>query len=417
MGAGRQAHRRLVARSHLDDDAGRTQAEAAHRDRAAPSSASRRGRPTARRVAFAADRGDGFDIYVAPAAAAAPRCPSRDARRRAVAVVDAGRPPRLRASRRAARGRPRDPACNGICSSSPGRRIGAWQAPLPLTDTTDNETYPRVSPDGRRVAFVSDRDSTTTSMCGRCRCRPRPWPSRCRSARAPVRRAGDPAARAPADTRRAAEGPPARRARHARARRRVVLSWAPDSTRLAFYARARRRRLDLGRARRAAAARGRRARPVAAPRAGRAAAARVASRRRARLVARRPDAAGRGPARPQPVYNGNPLRRRGRGAAALRRRRARSSCGASPRRCRCTTMAGALIDRRCADAGALMPRRSIAPGRRCAISTTRPARRPRRGRRAAREVPAARAARAHAERRSRTSSTRWSPSSRSSSRS
>ena len=36
----------------------------------------------------------------------------------------------------------------------------AWQAPVRLTETTDNETSPRVSPDGRRVVFVSDRDST-----------------------------------------------------------------------------------------------------------------------------------------------------------------------------------------------------------------------------------------------------------------
>ena len=35
----------------------------------------------------------------------------------------------------------------------------AWQAPVPLTDTPDSETEPRVSPNGLRVVFVSDRDS------------------------------------------------------------------------------------------------------------------------------------------------------------------------------------------------------------------------------------------------------------------
>ena len=35
----------------------------------------------------------------------------------------------------------------------------AWQAPLRLTETLDSETFPRVSPDGKRVAFISDRDS------------------------------------------------------------------------------------------------------------------------------------------------------------------------------------------------------------------------------------------------------------------
>ena len=30
---------------------------------------------------------------------------------------------------------------------------------MPLTETADSETYPRVSPDGNKVAFISERDS------------------------------------------------------------------------------------------------------------------------------------------------------------------------------------------------------------------------------------------------------------------
>ncbi len=36
---------------------------------------------------------------------------------------------------------------------------GTWQAPMALTRTADSETYPRVSPDGQRVAFISERAS------------------------------------------------------------------------------------------------------------------------------------------------------------------------------------------------------------------------------------------------------------------
>ena len=66
VGARRQAHRGVVPRSHLDDDAGRPAGQRATHGRSrTASSASRRGRPTASRIAFAASRGDGFDIYIA----------------------------------------------------------------------------------------------------------------------------------------------------------------------------------------------------------------------------------------------------------------------------------------------------------------------------------------------------------------
>ena len=43
--------------------------------------------------------------------------------------------------------------------STPVSGSEAWQAPLALTETADSETYPRVSPDGTKVAFISERDS------------------------------------------------------------------------------------------------------------------------------------------------------------------------------------------------------------------------------------------------------------------
>ena len=55
--------------------------------------------PDGKRIAFAADRGDGFDLYVVTAHGGAPRARGRARRRRAVALVDAGRSHRLCQSR------------------------------------------------------------------------------------------------------------------------------------------------------------------------------------------------------------------------------------------------------------------------------------------------------------------------------
>ena len=48
-------------------------------------------------------------------------------------------------------GRPADPSLQwDLFLVAPVAGSEAWQAPLPLTETTDSETYPRVSPDGTR---------------------------------------------------------------------------------------------------------------------------------------------------------------------------------------------------------------------------------------------------------------------------
>ena len=65
MGAGWPAHRGLLSRSHLDDDAGRATGEGAeHRDRVGVEREPAWS-PDGTRVAFASNRGDGFDIFVA----------------------------------------------------------------------------------------------------------------------------------------------------------------------------------------------------------------------------------------------------------------------------------------------------------------------------------------------------------------
>ncbi|HVB38507.1 MAG TPA: LpqB family beta-propeller domain-containing protein [Vicinamibacterales bacterium] len=116
-----------------------------------------------RLIAFASNRGDGFDLYIVPAAGGAPervtampgdeRWPSWSPDGGIVfAHRDAGSSH--------ADGEP-DPGNQwDLYRVEPIHANGgavSWGAPQPLTATPDNETHPRVSPDGRRVAFVSDR--------------------------------------------------------------------------------------------------------------------------------------------------------------------------------------------------------------------------------------------------------------------
>lgn len=116
--------------------------------------------PDGRRLAYALSRGDGFDIVVSTMDEAAPqtvtsmpgdeRWPTWTPDGR---LVFAHRPD-------GPSGRAPDPGRQWdlfVVAPVPGST--AWQAPLRLTQTDDHETYPRVSPDGRQVAFVSNRDS------------------------------------------------------------------------------------------------------------------------------------------------------------------------------------------------------------------------------------------------------------------
>ncbi|MEZ5286372.1 MAG: hypothetical protein R2712_16495 [Vicinamibacterales bacterium] len=188
--------------------------------------------PDGGRLAYAANRGDGFDIVVA------------DARTGASAVVAAmpgdERWPswapdgRIVFAHREAPPSGRDADASrqwDLYVTAPVDGSDAWQAPEKLTDTADSETFPRVSPDGHRVAFVSERDAEDDVdvwwMAMPSASLARPVPLGARPARTERSTASIPAVDA---------GPP-RPVRLVRARgAEMYLSWAPDSQRVAFYA-------------------------------------------------------------------------------------------------------------------------------------------------------------------------------------
>jgi gamma-glutamyltranspeptidase/glutathione hydrolase len=151
--------------------------------------------PDGRRLAYAADAGDGFDLYVAAA-------DGRSARRVTEAPGDDRWPSwthdgRLVFSRRAT---PFDPWQLHVVAERGG------SATLLFPDAaTDSEREPRLSPDGRRIAYVSDRESEDGDVDL--------W-----------------IADLPAEGR-------ARRVRVTRVRGREAFpAWAPDGERLAFFA-------------------------------------------------------------------------------------------------------------------------------------------------------------------------------------
>ncbi|MGE3887033.1 MAG: gamma-glutamyltransferase [Vicinamibacterales bacterium] len=260
--------------------------------------------PDGTRIAHAANRGGGFDIVVTVAktgastvVAAMPgdeRWPSWTPDGRLV-FAHRGAPP---AGRGADASRQWD-----LYLAIPVAGSDAWQAPVPLTDTSDSETFPRVSPDGRKVAFVSERDAEDDvdiwwmPLVSSGVTRPVPLGARVTS---PAARSG---ASIPSVETKAPRATVIARARGAEG----PLSWAPDSQRVAYYA----VREGIGSVWVASVEPARpdgdeapepRAKPSAPPQ--------LVSRRggapawspdgRTILVTGLPD--------PQPVYNGNPLR-------------------------------------------------------------------------------------------------------------
>ena len=116
--------------------------------------------PDGSRLAFASNRGGAFDIYVVPArGGAATAVTTMPGDERWPSWTPDGRI--VFAHRDEARAEhPADPGRQwDLYSIAPIERSDAWQSPVRLTETTDSETYPRVSPDGKRVVFISDRDS------------------------------------------------------------------------------------------------------------------------------------------------------------------------------------------------------------------------------------------------------------------
>ncbi|HYB94826.1 MAG TPA: gamma-glutamyltransferase [Vicinamibacterales bacterium] len=188
------------------------------------------------KLAFAADGGAGFDIYVVNLKNGAPvgapmavtstpgdeRWPSwtHDGR---LVFAHRDAPPA---------GRDGDPSLQyDLYLARPAAAADVWEAGVALTDTGDSETYPRVSPDGTKVAFVSERESEDDLDLWWMPVPPaaiaKPIPLGARPPKpvtASVQSAGS-------------DGRPLRAVRITRARgHEAYPSWAPDNTRLAFYA-------------------------------------------------------------------------------------------------------------------------------------------------------------------------------------
>jgi len=187
--------------------------------------------PDGARLAYAASKGEGFDIVVVSlrtsasvVVAAMPgdeRWPSWTPDGRLVFAHRPAPPP----------GRTADASLSwDLYLAAPVAGSESWQVPVPLTETKDSETWPRVSPDGRRLAFVSDRGSDDDVDIW--------WmPMPAAGVAKPLPLGARPPATDDGASIRAVEARPPRATRVLQARgSEAALSWAPDSQRLAFYA-------------------------------------------------------------------------------------------------------------------------------------------------------------------------------------
>ncbi len=192
--------------------------------------------PDGTRIAYAVDRGTGFDIVVAavkngvgagnPVAVTTmtgdERWPSWTPDGRIVFAHRATPPA----------GRRGDPSLQyDIYVSAPIAGSDSWQAPIQLSETADSETYPRVSPDGTKVAFISERDSEDDLDLW--------WmPVPPAAITRPVPLGARPPKPVPSSVQSAGnDGRPLRANRVTRVRgNEAYPSWAPDNARIAFYA-------------------------------------------------------------------------------------------------------------------------------------------------------------------------------------
>jgi len=104
-----------------------------------------------RRIAFAADHGDGFDLYVVSAQGGVPE-------RVAALEGDERWPSWTPDGRLVFANRASDTEQWDLFAIEPDMPAGK-RVPLRLTQSPDDEVHPRVSPDGRRIAFASNRGS------------------------------------------------------------------------------------------------------------------------------------------------------------------------------------------------------------------------------------------------------------------
>lgn len=187
------------------------------------------------RLAFAADRGTGFDIFVVNLKNGAPVGPpiaatSTPGDERWPSWTSDGRLVFAHRSAPAA-GHAADASLQYDLFLARPSAAGGWEAPIALTDTADSETYPRVSPDGSKVAFVSERDSEDDLDLWWM-----PVPAAAVTKPIPL------GARPPKPVTSSVpsvnnEARPLRSTRVTRARgSEAYPSWAPDNTRIAFYA-------------------------------------------------------------------------------------------------------------------------------------------------------------------------------------